>query len=357
MKLYARHLHPQILAEIKSDLNKYHYLGSHSKRAKEIIDKLELSIHWNNLRADISYIWSEYIEGMGIIKQNEKTTITSDKEVGFTNWKEFVDIADKIQGLKKKGSFLQDTATINFKTDQNKIIVLCLSDLHLGSYATNYTLFKEFTKYILETKNLYVALFGDLTDNFVNFKKNIGAMFGQIFSPEQQDKILESWLEEIKDKLLFATWCNHSEMEEKQTGKNRVKDILASKTVYFKGIGKCDITFNNKITYRIGVTHKTRWHSSDNLTHGLKKLFKNDFQDCDIAIAGDKHEPAVEQTHIGGKERLAILIGSLKNDDLFSKRYFSFFSHATMPSIVFDTNEKRATPFFKVADAIEFCKG
>jgi hypothetical protein len=312
----------------QSDINKIRYsiqyrIGSVGKQAKFIRPKTAIMIH----------------------KQD-------DKKKGITNWREYISLAKQKKKLRKKSSWTQDTGNISIDIKGEWIIVQPLSDTHIGSFATDYEKFEEYTEYLKSEKRLFTCLIGDMTDHFVNFR-NMAAVHGQILSPQEQRDVFASWVEEIQDKVLFSTWCNHSEFEEKFTGFNSIKYILERKGIYFNGIGKCNLRVNNAI-YQICATHKTRYFSSFNLTHGLLQLARKDVQGMDIYIGGDKHEPALTQAPVGGKITTLIQLGTLKTEDTFSKRYFSYTTNPEMPCFALNSKVKKVVPFTYLRDALEF---
>jgi len=290
-------------------------------------------------------------------KQKNKTflnMIKSDKKEGITDWKEFLAVAKEKNRLNKKSSWTQTEANITLNTKKDWIIIQPLSDTHIGSMGTDYKKFEEYTEFIKKNSQIYTCLLGDMTDHFVNFR-NMAAVHGQVLSPQEQRNVFESWVTEIQDKILFATWCNHSEFEEKQTGFNSIKYILERKAIYFNGIGVCNLKVNNN-TYSFCATHKTRYFSSFNITHGLLQLARKDVQGKDIYIGADKHEPGLTQTPVGGKITTLIQLGTLKVDDTYSRRYFSFKTNPEMPCIAVSSKEKRIVPFTYLQDAIDFIK-
>lgn len=227
--------------------------------------------------------------------------------------------------------------------------------MHLGSIAVDYSIFLEFTKMILEIPNFYIVLVGDDIDNFVNFK-NMLAIHQQIISPAEQDAFFESWLNEVQHKILFATWGNHAEFDEKYTGKNSSKAILNKRVIYFNGIGKAVLQIN-KTAYSIAVTHRTRYFSQINRLHGIKRMARETIQGCDIYIAGDRHDPAFEFLHEGGNWQVMIQLGTFKTNDSYSKRYFAYKTSPIMPCVILSTKEKTMTPVRTWQEAVNFTNG
>ncbi len=293
-----------------------------------------------------------------IVYNNDRATLKLDKKEGMTDWRARIKLAKQIQASHQSASWSQDYANPIIETKLNHIILQPFSDTHIGAIGTDYDLFESFTDYILKTPEIYIALIGDLGDNFVNFR-NMLAVHQQIMSPEEQDEFLEAWIKEIKHKVLFSTWGNHEEFEERATGRNVIKRILKHNVIYMNGIGKIKLTLKNgksNIDYEIAATHKTRYNSSYNITHGLKQLARFDIPSQDIYIGGDTHHPAKETTFFQGKEQIFLKMGTLKVNDGYAKRYFSYLTSSAMPCVALSTKEKQITDFWTMQQALEFCK-
>lgn len=264
--------------------------------------------------------------------------IITDKKESVFDWKEWSDHAQKTQELKHKASDEQDYGNAIIKTDKDYIIFQPLADMHIGSAGMNFNLFKSYTSDLLEIDNLYSALVGDDLDLFCSFK-NFLASQQMIFTPEEQAKFLDSWLNDVKHKILFAGYGNHAEMEERLTGINTTRKILGRHLIYHNGIGRIKLHLND-IEYRICATHKTRFNSSINQTHGLKQLARNDLPNEDIYLGADKHNPAVEIFPLHGKYKVFAQLSTLKMNDGFGKRYFSYWHYADSPCLILGAKEK-----------------
>jgi len=278
----------------------------------------------------------------------------SDKKQGSTDWREWSENCIERQNLHEKASSSQDVCNIFLKTDKPFIIYQPLADLHIGNIGTSYKDLIEWTDQILQIPELYFSVMGDLADKFSAFK-NMLAVHQMILSPEEQDKFIESWVEETQHKFLFSTWGNHEEMEERASGQNAVKNILNKKLVYFNGIGVANLHIND-IKYKIVATHKTRANSCFNKTHGLKRLARENIPDGDIYVAGHNHTGAFEFTEERSLWQVFIKLCSLKKNDGYAKRYFTYFCDTTMPNVVLNTQKHEFTPFRTLSEALQFIK-
>lgn len=282
------------------------------------------------------------------------TMLPMDKKEGIFNWRDWVPHLQERQELHERASSSQSEALVNIQTTYPCIVFKPMSDNHIGDIGVEYNRFTDFTEHLLKTPYLYTALLGDDTDNFVSFKNQM-AMLSQILTPEEQDEFVESWLNEIKHKILFSTWGNHMEFEEKVSARSTLKKLLNRNTVYFNGIGVCNISINEQ-KYKVVATHRTRYNSSFNKTHGLKQLARKDIPDADIYLSGHIHDPSMEWSFERGLFQLFMVMGTIKNNDGFGKRYFSYYSARKDGCIVLDSTSHRVLPFACLDDALEYAK-
>lgn len=272
-----------------------------------------------------------------------------DKKESQFDWKEWTTHLQKTQELKHKASDEQDYGNAIIKTNKDYIIFQPIGDMHIGSAGMNLELFKSYTKDMIEIDNLYSALLGDDLDLFCSFK-NFLATQNMMMNPDEQTKFLESWLDDVKHKMIFAGYGNHAEMEERLTALNTTRKILGRYLIYHNGIGRMRLHIND-IEYRICSTHKTRYNSSINQTHGLKQLARNDLPNEDIYLGADKHNPAVEIFPLHGKSKVFVQVSTLKANDGFGKRYFSYWHYADSPCLILGAKEKSITVCKNLNDA------
>lgn len=279
---------------------------------------------------------------------------SDDKKIGVFDWREWSTLLTQRQALHEKASWSQDSANIKIETKFPCIVWKPMADMHIGDMGTDYESLMDFTDKVLNIPYLYLSLSGDEEDNFISFKNQL-AMLQQILNPEEQDSFIESWLSEISPRILFSGWGNHAEFEEKVSARNTVKKILSRNLIYFNGIGVCNILVNDQ-EYKVVTTHKTRYNSSFNKTHGLKQLARRDIPDGDVYLSAHIHDPAYEISFERGIEQAFIVLGSIKRNDGFSKRYFSFFSARRDAAIVLDSTAHRLIVFPCLDDALDYAK-
>ena len=281
------------------------------------------------------------------------------KKTGRTDWRQYAKVAKERQTLRHEASFSQDYIRVNMEEEfgqRGPAVVLPLSDLHIGSIATDYDILSEITDGILANPNVFVILNGDLSETTAHFK-NALAVHSQVMTIEEQHDVVESWLEEIAPRVISCGWDNHAvEREERDGAMSPMKRLWNRRFRYHNGQGRVDLELGSQV-YRLLVSHKMKGVSIFNRLHGAKRTVRLEFPDVDVAITGDYHTPAMEEYYDGAYKRLALMAGNLKLDDGWQKRYFTLFSHAEMPCFVITPEQKEIVPFFTLDRAITYCNG
>ena len=270
------------------------------------------------------------------------------------NWRELIDIAQKHKEIREKNSYGKTAATVKIK-DKNAIIMF-VGDLHLGADGTDYNLFLELTEYI-KNNNIYVVLLGDEIDSFMTSFRNASAVFGQILSPKEQHMLLADWLNEVAPWLLCASWGNHNDgMIEKLIGFGLTSRIKEKFVDYFGGIGKLKIKIGTQ-EYEFGLTHKFNRKSVYNPLHGAYTMAR-ELMEGDLFANAHYHEPAIGVFKIREKLVPAIQTGTLKTNDAYGKRYFTYGeSFSNFPAVFIDGDKRKLIPFMECEDAIIYKKG
>jgi hypothetical protein len=290
------------------------------------------------------------------VERSETPAVVSDKKIGSFNWEEWNEWIESGQKLRKKASFSQDFAKIQLGDGKSPVIVANIADLQIGCWGVDYEKLRILTQEILETPNFYVILGGDLVQMAIKMR-SVLEVTAQVMPPEQQIRFLESWLEKIWSKVVCSCWCNHGvEREEKAAGLSSVKNLLASKSVYFNGIGHPDIIVGSQ-TYKCTLSHRYRGSSIFDSTFGPKRYMRMEANDREIAFQSDLHRPAISEYFESGMHRLAMTCGTIQTNSGFAKRYFSLFTQEVFPSVVLHPDEHKFVPFWNLQSAVKYVKG
>lgn len=281
-------------------------------------------------------------------------SVTSTKTVGEMNWREAVEYVQSGQKLFNKAKSSDTIGTVHIDTDE-PIYVLVLGDAHFGSWGTDYDVLKQITDEILNTPNLYVMLIGDLLQMSIKLR-GVLEVSDNALPPKFQMMLLDSWLNEIKHKVICSTWDNHSVMrEEDVTGYSKYAEIFERVTMYFNGIGHLDLKVGDEV-YKIAVSHFFRGYSIDNPCHGAMRYMRRQGIDREIAMAGDSHVPGIIKYIDGEKTRCALNSGTAQTNSGYAKRFFSLFTHPVFPVLKLDPKEHKFTPYWNLKEAMDDTK-
>lgn len=267
-----------------------------------------------------------------------------DKAVGSFGWRDAIKTIQEMQELSSAAKSSQDTAKIVVATDE-PIFCLFLSDAHLGDWATDYDLFMKITDEILETPNLYVGLLGDMVNLAINMRSVGEVTSGNLLPPELQAQFFADWLDDVKHKIMFATWSNHDIMrEEKGTGISVFRGIQEKRVVYFNGIGHPDIHVGNEV-YKFAVSHRFRGSSIENPCHSTMRYLRREGHDRELAAQGDSHVPGTAWFYHGPTKKVAINTGSFQTRSTYARRHYSLFTQPVMPGVVLFPDRHLMVPY------------
>jgi hypothetical protein len=270
--------------------------------------------------------------------------IKSNKKTAEMDWREWTEHLERTQELYKKAAQTQTHAEIELGNGKRPVCILPWSDLHWGGRGVDYKIFRKTTEEILKTPDLYLALVGDLVEFAIKLR-SVAEVCAQMVGPEKQVEFLEEWLDELKPKLIFATWGNHDfDRLEAQAGVSIIKKMLAKRTVCFDGIGHCDIKVGEQ-TYKMAVSHKFRGYSYMNATHAGARYLRFQGIDREMAVQGDIHQPAYQMYWDGPMRRLSLVAGTLNVASAYAQRYFSIFTQTEYPCIELAHDRHEFTPF------------
>jgi len=292
--------------------------------------------------------------GKRVILKVETKVVYPIKEKIVT-WRDFTRLAKEHQQIRQSLDFSETEANVGITADTDKdgIVVLPLSDLHVGGEGVDYLAIESITDFI-KTNKIYVILVGDELDTFFSNFKNASALFQQVLNPEEQITFLESWLGEIEPWLLACGWGNHTEKRlEGLLGINFIGKLKSKSAPYFDGIGKINLKVD-EIPYTIIINHKGTGKSKYNPNFGSYDMARNKV-DGDLFITGHYHEPAFSNFLIRNKPVIAIQTGSFNNYDKFAMRGFKFGpDEVRLPAVYISAKQKKIIPFDSVEDALKF---
>lgn len=218
----------------------------------------------------------------------------------------FHDVSNLSQTLTKQKIHFRE----NFYFSET-IALLPIYDWHLGLEYTDYEYIESLCELIRDTPNLYTFAIGDLIDNSMNAYAPKGST--DLVDKDKQMKMVEYLLDMIKDKLLILFSGNH-ELRSFKTDHFKIGKYLAER--YAKDYGEYGGTFNlimNDRVVEVYARHRCRGHSQYNPLHGLVRLpiyqQGKRARNSDILVSAHKHDSAVGQYEVAGKQRHMIMGG------------------------------------------------
>lgn len=160
-----------------------------------------------------------------------------------------------------------DFQLIQHKFD-NDIIIVPISDVHLGAIEHNKTEWENFLSSVEEKDNIYFFLCGDLINN--STRNSVANPFDEIMRPREQKNKMVEYLLPIKDRILCAVSGNHEGRSSKDSDVDLTYDIMSKlgiEDLYRENIAFLKLSLGNRTdkstksgtkscnVYTFGVTH------------------------------------------------------------------------------------------------------
>ena len=171
------------------------------------------------------------------------------------------------------------------KTDEKKIFLVTLSDLHIGLGSRQYV--QDIVKFILSVPNMYVVLGGDMLNNTTHTSK--GVVLEEYASGQEQLNLLVEYIKPlVENNRLIAVFGggNHERRSYEDcfiSLPQMVATLLEVPNLYIPdiAIGFLDI---GSICYIYGLIHKHR-----------RTQNYYDHMNCDILVMEHTHELSVKE--------------------------------------------------------------
>lgn len=288
-----------------------------------------------------------------IVEIEEKENIIGSKEEEM----ELEELYNTLQQFGKKMQkmdIVQDE--INVNADAGFVLLIGLSDLHMGNKGVNYEYIDRLLDFINDHPRVFAYINGDLIANWVDFSPDSGG-YDEILPPKYQNKIAEYKVSQIKDSLLWIIQGNHEYRSEKQGETSPLERISKKFNIPYLGHGgRINLTVND-IPYKIHCRHKFRYNSSFNPTHSCVRL--NDVLDAEAEIVaiGHKHQAAITKQFKAGKWRTYVRYGAAYPTSNFEEYLGYEQTPLVAPSILMSGNKKFHEPFMELDVAEKFIKG
>lgn len=230
-------------------------------------------------------------------------------------------------------------------------------DWQYGSAETDYeTLHKHFN-IVQENPNLYMTALSNTIDGFIW----PGGMWSELEHLEQQVEFAAQFGREWRDKLLAVVGSRCHDWT-KDKGGISPQEIAFRENVdngmpFFQHGGVLNVKLND-IDYKIAMMHKSRFHSSLNVTNANKRVLDMRWPSADVVAIAHHHVAAIEHAvRWEGPDRRDVVLartGTYKIEDSFSKDLGIGTGQMGGVTVVLDPREKQVTPFLKLETANEY---
>ena len=183
--------------------------------------------------------------------------------------------------------------------DRQDIHIYPISDVHLGAAEHMESEFREFRDMILEDKNGYVVIVGDLINNAT--RSSVSNIFEETMRPREQKRLMAEMLKPVKDRILCAVCGNHERRSGKDADDDPMYDILCKLDIedrYRENLAVLKLQFGNKDgngsqnpTYILAVTHGSGGGALTGGTVNRNERFGYVFDGIDMLVVGHSHKP------------------------------------------------------------------
>lgn len=191
------------------------------------------------------------------------------------------------------------------------MMLALFSDQHIGSPHTDIDRMFAEQDLVLATPGAYVALAGDIVDNYVIGKLTAVNMHHTVTVAEEW-AIAKHYLERFGDRLLWVHSGNHPAWSNRLIGLDIDRTITPDGVLYDAD----EILVNVHIgahSYLVRSRHKWQGSSMYNPTHAMERAARFDNAAPDIFIGGHVHKGAmIREFVLAGERKTAILVGTYK---------------------------------------------
>ncbi len=199
------------------------------------------------------------------------------------------------------------------------IILVCVSDLHIGSVATDYDAIKEVFNFVMTTKNAKMILLGDeiegMSGKYMN--TNMARVFGD--TQKQKDilaEILSPVVDEDKLVAMVSNYWGHNGWEEDATTTNpwmeMAKTIGLSQDRIIRNGGRVRFKFPNGYTHSETIWHNPPGKSKIETVYGLRNaaFATSESNRTDGYMSGHIHKMGVGKELYSGANTAVYYISS-----------------------------------------------
>lgn len=225
----------------------------------------------------------------------------------------------KVYDRKRKATDARKLIPLKLN-EPGPIAITIFGDIHIDNDGCNWPQLQQDMAVVNKTDGMYCAAIGDLQDGWVGRLARKWA--DQSTTGKQAWKLVEWWLGEMKEKLLFVVEGNHDAWTTGVNKKSAVDWLMA----YHPGISDSDgIRIELRLPHGdpvvINARHDFAGRSQYNPAHGPAKAALFGYRDDDVLVAGHTHVSGYQplKNPATGKVAHAIRVASYKAIDDYSK--------------------------------------
>jgi len=236
------------------------------------------------------------------------------------------------------------------------MIILFLSDLHLGHKYCDYGLVKSVFDKISKYKNVFIVGLGDLIDNSLNALSPTGTM--NLCDKDEQLSLIQYLFDKIDKRQILRMYEGNHELRSFISDRFLVsKWISLQYTTSYGFFGDPFIIEIGKKKWTFFCRHKPIGRSLHNPLYGCAKGALHDLaelaRDADILVTAHTHTPGIGQWVVGGKMRYMISTAAPVDFDEYAERvgYVSG-CYKNIPAVYLRENEEPQM-FWNYEDALK----
>lgn len=286
-----------------------------------------------------------------------KVTLPEPKVSELPSFEEHIIWLKEKQARLERLSRTTEFAEIKIQSE-NPIGIVLSSDWHIGSQDTDYDRFEEHMNIVKNDPNIFLTALSNTIDGYVW----PGGMWSEVAHIPEQIEVAKQFAKEFKNKLLAVVGSRCHDWTKDRGGispqETAFLENIDSGMPFFTTGGVLNINLNG-IDYSIAMMHKSRFHSSLNVTNPNKRVHDLRFP-ADVVAIAHHHVAAIEHTQRWegpfAKEVVFVRTGTYKIDDAYSKHEGFGAGQVGGVMIILDPTEKRILPFLNIEDGSRFIK-
>jgi len=293
-----------------------------------------------------------------------------DKKRAAVSWEEIAERAAAESDARDRIDPTQQFGTIDLSSATKPVGIFLMSDIHFGSPQCDYRTFLKHAYWLKTIPNLYGIFQGDVAEWAIS-QRQLDAVLGQVFGPQNQAQFVKALVEDLLQKLLAVCMGNHEGRLEIfggfDAGLYMYDAFIRSKHgIYLKDGGSMKIRVGQQEYSWLMMHGDSRFGSMYNQNHKAGQLARMSFGRHDIASTGHTHSFSIQYTESpaqdGNPPRPEVLLQAGSYKTRFHEKYphrlgFAKSPHVAMPGVILFPDTKRMIPFGFVEDLVWCLEG